>query len=586
MTKKIGLIFLIILVLLSACTSPTPAPTEMVMDHQHTVEPTMDHQHAAEPTAEAAHSHDMSELQIVASTSWVGAFAKAAGAENITVIAPSNIQHPPDYDPKPSDLAAVSEADYILMAGFEGFAKRLQEAVGADSSKLITVMTENSPEAIHKEVTRLGELFGTQEKAAEYLAMFDTEYAAFANDVKAVLGDKKPVVVAQAFVAPWVMFAGLEVAGVYGPMPVSPDELKNLSDLKPTLVFENIHMGGGQPIVEATGAVKIDLVNFPGDDLDLLEIFHTNTHTLEHAFEDLPSSSASHYPVTIENCGRTLTIIKAPERVVTTWQAPVELLVKLGLGDKIVGTEYGQQFAPAAEIAEAFNKVPVLSAEGASKEAWFAAKPDFVLSSFLAWDFDTANGRPGLDELEKAGAQVFGLSDNCTAESRVTYTDMFDDILKIGQIFDAEDSAQALVDDMKARIATVQSKVTGLTPTKAFFDAGGEGPVGTAGAGLQNEMIMLAGGENIFADHPNYYEEVSLEEVAARMPEIFVVDTWSDLSYINTRTEWLFSTFPNTPAGQQKRFVETPGIYIYYASIRFADGIEIMAKAFHPEAFK
>jgi zinc transport system substrate-binding protein len=79
-------------------------------------------------------------LNIVVSTSWVGAFAKLAGATTITVIAPSNIQHPPDYDPKPSDLQAIGDADYVLLAGFEEFAARMQDAVGGDSNKVITVL--------------------------------------------------------------------------------------------------------------------------------------------------------------------------------------------------------------------------------------------------------------------------------------------------------------------------------------------------------------------------------------------------------------------------------------------------------------
>ena len=56
--------------------------------------------------------------KVVVSTTWVGAIAKMAGATDITVIAPSNIQHPPDYDPKASDLAALSDADYVVLAGF------------------------------------------------------------------------------------------------------------------------------------------------------------------------------------------------------------------------------------------------------------------------------------------------------------------------------------------------------------------------------------------------------------------------------------------------------------------------------------
>ena len=568
MARRILIFVLALAMLLSACASPAtqqPVATEAPM-----------HEHMHGP-------------KIVASTSWVGAFALAAGAEDISIIAPSNIQHPPDYDPKPSDLEAVSGADYVLYAGFEGFAPRMQEAVGGSSDKLITVATENSPEAIHKEVTRLGELFGTQDKAAAFLETFDAEYAKLSDEVKAAVGDHKPVVVTQMFVTPFVFFAGLEPVGMYGPMPMTPDELKTLSDAKPTMVFENAHMGGGDPLVEATGATKVDLINFPGDDMDLLSVFRTNAETLKTAFggmADMHSHMHTEYPLTIENCGRSVTFEKAPERVVTTWQTPPELLIKLGVGDRIIGTEWNGQFPPPADIAEEFNNLPVLSKEGASKEILFAANPDFIISSGLVWDFDPASGAPSLDEVETAGIKVFGFSDNCTASDHVHVEDMYNDILKIGQIFDVQEEAEALVNDMKTRVAAVQEKVAGLPPTKAFFDAGGEGPVGTAGQGLQHDMIVLAGGENIFADHANYFESVSLEEIAARLPEIFVVDTWDDPTYIDSRSEWLFTTFSETPAAKNNRFIEVPGIYIYYASIRFADGIEMMAKAFHPEAFQ
>jgi zinc transport system substrate-binding protein len=159
------------------------------------------------------------------------------------------------------------------------------EAVGGDSPKLITVATENSPDAIHKEVTRLAELFGTQDHAKAYLADFDTQYAALSDNVKARVGDAKPVVVTQLFMPPFVFFAGLTPAGSYGPMPMTPEELKKLSDLKPTMVFENSHMPAGQAIIEATGATKVDLINFPGDDLELLSVFRKNADTLIAAFK-------------------------------------------------------------------------------------------------------------------------------------------------------------------------------------------------------------------------------------------------------------------------------------------------------------
>lgn len=255
-------------------TAPTAAPAP-------TVAPTI------APTA-----LPVSAPKIVASTSWVGAFAKAAGATDITVIAPSTVQHPPDYDPKPSDLVSIAKADYIMIAGYEGFAKRMQEAVGGDAKKIITVNTENSPEAIRKEVTRLAELLKTQDKAKGWLDNFDKEYAKLSDALKAKANAAKPTIVSQVFVTPWLMFSGLQSAGCYGPAALTPAQLKTLADIKPTIVFENAHMGGGDPVVEATKAKKVMLINFPSDNLDLLDVFKANSQRIVEALNTAPASSS------------------------------------------------------------------------------------------------------------------------------------------------------------------------------------------------------------------------------------------------------------------------------------------------------
>lgn len=256
-------------------TAPTAAPAP-------TVAPTI------APTA-----LPVSAPKIVASTSWVGAFAKAAGATDITVIAPSTVQHPPDYDPKPSDLVSIAKADYIMIAGYEGFAKRMQEAVGGDAKKIITVNTENSPEAIRKEVTRLAELLKTQDKAKVWLDNFDKEYAKLSDALKAKASAAKPTIVSQVFVTPWLMFSGLQSAGCYGPAALTPAQLKTLADTKPTIVFENAHMGGGDPVAEATKAKKVMLINFPSDNLELLDVFKTNSQRIVEALNTAPASSSA-----------------------------------------------------------------------------------------------------------------------------------------------------------------------------------------------------------------------------------------------------------------------------------------------------
>lgn len=218
--------------------------------------------------------------KVVASTSWVGALAKAAGVTDITVIAPASVQHPPDYDPKPSDLVSVAGADYVLFAEFDGFATKIKEASGG-SGKLVPVELENTPAKITSEVNRLAAMFGTQDAAKTWLATFDAEYAKLSGEVKAKLPAPAPTAVSHLFMAYWGDFAGISVAGTYGPQPVTPSQLQELTAKKPTLVLANAHIAGANPDIE--GAKRVDIVNYPKDDLDLLGVFRANTAALTAA---------------------------------------------------------------------------------------------------------------------------------------------------------------------------------------------------------------------------------------------------------------------------------------------------------------
>jgi len=220
--------------------------------------------------------------KVVASTSWVGAIAKLAGADDITVVAPSSAQHPPDYDPKASDLAAVADADYVLVAGFEGFAQRMKDAAGSDA-KVETVTPDYDPAKVKAEVDKLAKLWGTTAEATANVAAYTSDYEAAADDLQASTKGTSETVVAQAFVAGWTAFAGFTPAGTYGPEPTTASKVAELTALNPTLVFENSHMGGGAEIASASGAELVNLVNFPGDDLDLMPVVEKNAKLITEA---------------------------------------------------------------------------------------------------------------------------------------------------------------------------------------------------------------------------------------------------------------------------------------------------------------
>ncbi|MFG3350172.1 metal ABC transporter solute-binding protein, Zn/Mn family [Streptomyces sp. NPDC048018] len=227
-----------------------------------------------EDAAGSEHHHKGADHKpvVVVTTTWEGAFAKAAGAEDVTVIVPQSVHHAPDYDPKPSDLAAVAEADFVLYAPFEPYAAKIKEAAGS-RARLVEVNLDNDPAKAGAEITRLGGLFGTKDAAARFRARLDGEVAELNGELKAAWpGGKSPRVVTQAFTGWAAGLAGATTVGTYGPEPVTPGRLAELSAKKPALVLDNAHMTTGT-VLPDSGAGQVQIVNYPGEDLDLLAVY-------------------------------------------------------------------------------------------------------------------------------------------------------------------------------------------------------------------------------------------------------------------------------------------------------------------------
>lgn len=233
-----------------------------------------------------AHQYKQAKKQprVVASTSWVAAFVKAAGIKNVAIVAPANLPHPPDYDPKPSDLTAIAKADYVFTAGFEGFANRMREASGS-KAKVIVVDVKNKPENIKKQVRKLAHMFGTEKVAEKWIANFDKRIAQLQQDIAKVLPKPAPKAVSHVFMAYWVPFSGMQLIGKYGPKPMSAKEYAGIVKLKPNFIVINGHMQS-KHVFDDIAAKPIVVYNFPPENkIDLIAVFERNAQAFIKALE-------------------------------------------------------------------------------------------------------------------------------------------------------------------------------------------------------------------------------------------------------------------------------------------------------------
>ncbi len=202
--------------------------------------------------------------RVIASTSWTAAYARAAGASDVFTIAPLELKHPPEYELKPSDLAAVNGARFLVYSGYERFAKRLAETAGSAGLSVTTVYTDNIPATFKEEAKKLALLFGTLPEYEAWARSFDAMTEAMRKKVAAAYPDKR--VVAHKFLKTYAEWLGFEVVGTFGPGEPSPAHLLELASAKPALIIDNYHNASGASIAAATKAPVVTLINFPGKD--------------------------------------------------------------------------------------------------------------------------------------------------------------------------------------------------------------------------------------------------------------------------------------------------------------------------------
>ena len=217
---------------------------------------------------------------------------------------------------------------------------------------------------------------------------------------------------------------------------------------------------------------------------------------------------------------KEIIVTKSPEKAVTLAQFMTETLLALGLEDKMTGTALlNEEILP--EYKKAYEKIPELEmGEGhsISKESFVATEADFV----SGWEQSITEEATGsLEELEARGIVPFvssGLAPDATIES------VYNDFILLGKIFEVSERAEKVVAKMKDEVKNIADETKDIKdrPRVLIYDSG-EGEAFVGGSGLPNNLIELAGGENIYKDLGQDYATVSFEDIVQKNPEIIVV---------------------------------------------------------------
>ncbi|WP_137844726.1 putative F420-0 ABC transporter substrate-binding protein [Microbacterium sp. 2FI] len=239
------------------------------------------------------------------------------------------------------------------------------------------------------------------------------------------------------------------------------------------------------------------------------------------ASEGAPASEAR-YPLTIDNCGAELTFDEAPERVITIKSSTLELLLALGLADRIVGSAFSDGPLPDALSAGA-EDIDVLSDKVPSQEVAISAEPDLI---FGGWESNfSAEGVGERESLAALGVTGYVAPAACKGPGYMpdplTFDTVFAGFEEAGAIFGVPDAANELVAQQRAALADVTPSDDGLSAL--WYSSGTDTPYVGAGIGAPQMIMTAAGLSNVAADVRDTWTAMGWEAVVAADPDVIVL---------------------------------------------------------------
>lgn len=261
----------------------------------------------------------------------------------------------------------------------------------------------------------------------------------------------------------------------------------------------------------------------------------------------------------VQSCNRTVTFDAPPERAISNDVNLTEMMLVLGLTDRMVGyTGINGWNKLDAEMRAGVAALPELSERYPSKEVLVGADADFF---FAGWNYGIkVGGEVTPETLEPFGIQVYELTESCTHimdKDRASIEDMYADLMNLGRIFDVEDRAAALVDGYKVDLAAfTEGLETGEPPRVFVYDSGEDAPFTAGLFAMPTALIEAAGGTNVMEAFEKSWGTVTWEEVVEQNPEVIVIVNYGEVTAEQKR-DFMMSNpaFAEIDAIKNDRFV-------------------------------
>jgi iron complex transport system substrate-binding protein len=219
-----------------------------------------------------------------------------------------------------------------------------------------------------------------------------------------------------------------------------------------------------------------------------------------------PAHTAGALIEVIDDAGRTVRLQEPATRVISLIPAQTEVVASLaGVQRLLARTRW--------DTDPRLSHLPSLGDALTPSIEWIVAQqPDLV----VAWT--DGDARTTVQRLSEAGIPVYS--------SRVESLDEIDAmIVRLGVLLGRKSAADSLVALIDAQLDSTRAAVAGRTRPSVLYLIDEDPAMAAGERTFVGELVEVAGGQNVFADLPQFYPQISVEEILRRDPDIIIRPT-------------------------------------------------------------
>jgi iron complex transport system substrate-binding protein len=206
----------------------------------------------------------------------------------------------------------------------------------------------------------------------------------------------------------------------------------------------------------------------------------------------------------VDDAGRTLTLPRAPQKIVSLAPGATEMLFAAGAGGRVIATvEFSDEPAEAHDIPR------IGDSNAIDVERVVALRPDVV----VVWEGGSNAGQ--VAQLERLGFPLY-------RHKVERLTDLPPSLRRLGVLADTKVAAEKAALDVESRLARLAKTYGSGAQLSVLLEVWNRPIYTVGGSHMMTDSLRLCGARNIFADLKEQGPAVDLEAVIARNPQVIV----------------------------------------------------------------